>query len=164
MPAGKLRCAGKKGEVDTLKGVGGDGLDKGDLVAHRFQLPQGLLIVHQQELRGGKAGFGECLVELFATNRGCPDDRNTVAVGHRLNCLRWLMDAPMEGARGGRPGLLPRVSPVYGGAAARNKLPARRCRKTYNRRRGPEARSEKRQQWRRSPGPLPRCAGMDAGR
>ncbi len=147
MLPGKLRGAGEKREIDTLKGVGSDGLDKGDLVAHRFELPQSLLIVHQQELRGGKAGFGERLVELFAPNGSGSDNRNTVAVGHRLSCPKWLMDAPMdgmEGARGGRLVLPPRVSPVDGGGAARNKQPGRRCRKTYNRRRAPGARTGKR--------------------
>ncbi len=31
--------AREEGEIDTLKGVGRNGLDKGHLIAHRLQLP-----------------------------------------------------------------------------------------------------------------------------
>ena len=48
--AGQFGAAGEEGEVGMDKGCGRDLLDKGDFITDRFQLPNRLLIVHQNKI------------------------------------------------------------------------------------------------------------------
>ena len=48
--AGQVFGAAEKGEVDAVEGVGSDGLDEGDLIAHLVQLALHLILVQQHEV------------------------------------------------------------------------------------------------------------------
>ena len=52
--AGLILRAAEKGEVNVVKGVGGDGLEKGNLVAHLLQLALRLFLIEQDNVGRGQ--------------------------------------------------------------------------------------------------------------
>ena len=74
----RLFSAAEESEVSVVEGVGGNGLDEGDLVAHLVELALGALLVEQDEVGRGERRIGEDVFQFPANQGGGSGDGDFV--------------------------------------------------------------------------------------
>ena len=135
--AGQVFAAAEKGEVGVIEGVGGNGLDEGDLVAHLVELALGFLFIEQDKVGGSERRIGEDSFSSRPTRVEAP----AMAILYTASFLLCWMRVSEYGAgmsrqvrrtnaETGNRRPVRRRRAAGGGGAARSRQRGPRCRRT----------------------------------
>lgn len=89
---------GEEGHVGVVELVAADALHQSDLVAHRFQLAEGLVVIQQMNVAYLEAAFLHNVGQFLALKGGAADDGDSQFI--RTHCSS---DASLPGRLGGVP-------------------------------------------------------------